>query len=300
MDIHENARTTPHSRAEIVRRVLEEGWSRKAAAEAFGVCIKTVGKWIDRFLAEGLDGLKDRSSRPHRLRNPTPEAKAGDVIALRRQRLPGDEIARLCGLSPATVSRILRAAKLSRARDLDPPPPIRRYEHPNPGDMIHIDIKKLGRFERIGHRITGDRTRQSSPRGRRQGYGWEFVHICIDDASRLSFTQIHPDEKATSAVAHLKASVAWYQSLGVSVRRVMTDNGPCYKAFAFPTPAGNSASSTSAPSPTRLAPMERPSASSRPVSGSGPTRKPTTPPISAPQTFPSGPTDTTGIVPMAG
>jgi len=149
MDIHENARTTPHSRAEIVRRVLEEGWSRKAAAEAFGVCIKTVGKWIDRFLAEGLDGLKDRSSRPHRLRNPTPEAKAGDVIALRRQRLPGDEIARLCWLSPATVSRILRAAKLSRARDLDPPPPIRRYEHPNPGDMIHIDIKKLGRFERI-------------------------------------------------------------------------------------------------------------------------------------------------------
>jgi len=233
MDIHENARTTPHSRAEIVRRVLEEGWSRKAAAEAFGVCIKTVGKWIDRFLAEGLDGLKDRSSRPHRPRNPTPEAKAGDVIALRRQRLPGDEIARLCGLSPATVSRILRAAKLSRARDLDPPPPIRRYEHPNPGDMIHIDIKKLGRFERIGHRITGDRTRQSSPRGRRQGYGWEFVHICIDDASRLSFTQIHPDEKATSAVAHLKASVAWYQSLGVSVRRVMTDNGSCYKAFAF-------------------------------------------------------------------
>jgi transposase-like protein len=101
MDIHENARTTPHSRAEIVRRVLEEGWSRKAAAEAFGVCIKTVGKWIDRFLAEGLDGLKDRSSRPHRLRNPTPEAKAGDVIALRRQRLPGDEIARLCGLSVA-------------------------------------------------------------------------------------------------------------------------------------------------------------------------------------------------------
>ena len=204
MDIHENARTTPHSRAEIVRRVLEEGWSRKDAAEAFGVCNKTIGKWIDRFLAEGLDGLKDRSSRPHRLRNPTPEAKAGDVIALRRQRLPGDEIARLCGLSPATVSRILRAAKLSRARDLDPPPPTRRYEHPNPGDMIHIDIKKLGRFERIGHRITGDRTGQSNNRG----IGWEFVHVCIDDASRLSFTQILPDEKATSAVAHLKASVA--------------------------------------------------------------------------------------------
>ena len=232
MDIHENARTTPHSRAEIVRRVLEEGWSRKAAAEAFGVCIKTVGKWIDRFLAEGLDGLKDRSSRPHRLRNPTPEAKAGDVIALRRQRLPGDEIARLCGLSPATVSRILRAAKLSRARDLDPPPPIRRYEHPNPGDMIHIDIK--ARTLRA-HRTPHNRRPHPPVLTPRTKAGlWLGVRPHLhDDASRLSFTQIHPDEKATSAVAHLKASVAWYQSLGVSVRRVMTDNGSCYNAFAF-------------------------------------------------------------------
>jgi transposase InsO family protein len=229
MDIHENARTTPHSRAEIVRRVLEEGWTRKAVAKAFGVCIKTVGKWIGRFLAEGPDGLKDRSSRPHRLRNPTPEAKAGEVIALRRQRLPGDEIARLCGLSPATVSRILRAARLSRARDLDPLPPPNRYEHPDPGDMIHIDIKKLGRFERAGHRITGDRTGQSKSRG----VGWEFVHVAIDDASRIAFSQIKPDERKFSATAFLLAALRYYRSLGVKVSRVMTDNGSAYKSRLF-------------------------------------------------------------------
>jgi len=233
VNIHKNARTTPHSRAEIARRVIIEGQPPGAVAAAFGVCLKTVSKWVTRFKAGGPDALADRPSRPHRLHRPTPQDVRESVIDLRRLRRPGCEIARQTGVSASTVSRILRAARLSRARDLDPAPPPRRYEHPNPGDMIHIDIKKLGRFERIGHRITGDRTRQSSPRGRRQGYGWEFVHICIDDASRLSFTQIHPDEKATSAVAHLKASLAWYRSLGVTVRRVMTDNGSCYKSFAF-------------------------------------------------------------------
>ena len=152
---------------------------------------------------------------------------------MRRLRRPGCEIARETGVSASTVSRILRAARLSRARDLDPPQPARRYEHEAPGDMIHLDIKKLGRFERIGHRITGDRTGQSNQRSKGKGYGWEFVHVCIDDASRLSFTQIHPNEKAPGAVAHLKASVAWYQSLGVTVRRVLTDNGSCYKSHAF-------------------------------------------------------------------
>lgn len=158
-------------------------------------------------------------------RRPTREK----VIDLRRLRRPGFEIARETGMSASTVSRILRAVRLSRARDLDPPEPARRYEHEAPGDMIHLDIKKLGRFERTGHRITGDRTGQS----RSRGSGWEFVHICIDDASRVSFAQIHPDEKGLSAVAHLKASVAFYLSLGVTVRRVLTDNGACYKSHAF-------------------------------------------------------------------
>jgi transposase InsO family protein len=234
MDIHKNARTTPHSRAEIARRVILEGQPPAVVAAAFGVCAKTVAKWVSRFEAGGIAALADRSSRPHRLYRPTPQAECDAIIALRRLRRPGCEIARQAGVSTATVSRILRAARLSRARDLDPPPPVRRYEHPSAGDMIHIDIKKLGRFEKAGHRITGDRTRQSNPRSRAvKGYGWEHVHVCVDDASRLAFTQIHPDDTAAAAIAHLKAAVAWYQGLGVTVRRVMTDNGPAYRSHAF-------------------------------------------------------------------
>ncbi len=233
MDIHKNARTTHHSRAEIARRVVLEGQPPGAVAAAFGVCAKTVAKWVNRFKAGGVEALADRSSRPHRLYRPTPDASREEIIALRRLRRPGCEIARQTGVSPSTVSRILRNARLSRARDLDPPPPPRRYEHATPGDMIHIDIKKLGRFEKTGHRITGDRTRQSTPRSRREGYGWEYVHVCVDDASRLAFNQIHPNEKAPGAVAHLKAAVAWYQTLGITVRRVLTDNGPAYRSDAF-------------------------------------------------------------------
>lgn len=184
---------------------------------------------MNRFLSEGPDGLSERSSRPHRLHCPTPPTIVETIIGLRRQRLPGNEIAHRCKVSPATVSRILRAARLSRARDLDLPEPPRRYEHPNPGDMIHIDIKKLGRFGRPGHRITRSRKSKSLHRG----VCWEYVHVALDDTSRIAFNQIHPDEKATSAVEHLKASVAYYTHLGITVRRVMTDNGGCYRSDAF-------------------------------------------------------------------
>jgi transposase InsO family protein len=155
------------------------------------------------------------------------------VIALRRQRLSGQHIAKAVGVSPATVSRILQRAGLSRLKDLDPAEPVRRYERQHPGELIHIDIKKLGRFHQVGHRITGDRRGQSNARGRGEGAGWEFVHVCIDDASRIAFTAIRPDEKAVSAVTFLEAALAYYRSLGVTVARVMTDNGSCYKAFAF-------------------------------------------------------------------
>ena len=139
------------------------------------------------------------------------------------------DIAKEVGVSPATVSRVLRRAGLSRLKDIEPAEPVRRYEREHPGEMIHIDIKKLGRFERVGHRITGDRTGPSSSRG----FGWEFVHVCIDDASRIAFSQILPDERKQSAVAFLKAAVAYYASLGVAIARVMTDNGACYRSKSF-------------------------------------------------------------------
>lgn len=228
MNIHENARLTPRGRERLVRSVLG-GCCAKEAAEAAGVCERTVRKWIARFKAEGTAGLLDRSSRPHRLFRPTPPEIVAKVEALRRERWTGKRIALELKLSPATVSRILRRLGLNRMRDLEPAEPVRRYEHAHPGDMIHLDIKKLGRFSQVGHRITGDRRGQSNARG----IGWEFVHVSIDDASRLAFSQIMPDEKAVSAVAFLKAAVAYYQSLGVTVRRVMTDNGSCYISKAF-------------------------------------------------------------------
>jgi transposase InsO family protein len=206
-------------------------------ATAFDVDVTTVMKWVGRFRAEGPVGLADRSSRPHKLRRPTPTATVERIIALRRQRWTGQQVAQTVGVSPATVSRILRRARLSRIRDLEPAAPVVRYERQTPGELIHIDIKKLGRFEQVGHRITGERTRQSSTRGQRGGKswgaGWEFVHVCIDDASRIAFSQILPDEKKESAVAFLKAAVAYYASLGVTVTSVMSDNGACYKSFAF-------------------------------------------------------------------
>jgi transposase InsO family protein len=148
---------------------------------------------------------------------------------LRRQRLTGQAIATEVGVSAATVSRVLKRLGLNRLSALAPAEPVRRYERARPGELIHIDIKKLGKFDRVGHRITGDRTGQSNARG----IGWEFVHVCIDDASRIAFTQIKPDERKRSAVAFLKAAVASYAGLGVTVERVMTDNGSCYKSFAF-------------------------------------------------------------------
>ena len=229
MDIHKNARLTPHSRAEWGRRVVHDRPSPTAVATAFGLCSKTVRKWVARWRAEGEAGLVDRSSRPCRLRRPTPAAVAARVGELRRRRWTGKAIAAELGVSPATVSRILQRLRLSRLRDLAPTEPVRRYERAHPGELIHIDIKKLGRFDRVGHRITGDRTGQSNNRG----VGWEFVHVCIDDASRLAFSRILPDERKQSAVAFLEAAVAYYRSLGITVARVMTDNGSCYISKDF-------------------------------------------------------------------
>jgi transposase InsO family protein len=233
MNIHKNARLTPHSRGELVRRVLILRQSPMSVATDMGVSIRTVRKWVARYRAEGEAGLVDRSSRPHRLRRPTPAAAIERIEALRRQRWTGKRIAMAVGLSKATVSRVLQRLGISKLKALEPAEPVRRYERDHPGELIHIDIKKLGRFLAVGHRITGDRTGQSRLRARGEGTGWEFVHVCIDDASRIAFSQILPDEKKESAVAFLEAAIAYYAGLGVTVTRVMTDNGSCYRSRAF-------------------------------------------------------------------
>src|SRR6201989_1767591 len=233
MDGHKNARLTPAGREIMVRRVVEGGQRPQAVSAALGVCPGTVRKWVARFRAEGLAGLQDRSSRPNLLRRPTPPDTVARIESLRRQRWTGAQIARGTGVSKGTVSRILCRLGLNRLRALEPVEPVRRYQRDHPGELIHIDIKKLGRIDGIGHRITGDRRGQSNRRSRGQGLGWEFVHVCIDDASRITFAQIMPDEKKESAIAFLKGALDYYQSLGVTVVRVMTDNGGCYKAFDF-------------------------------------------------------------------
>jgi transposase InsO family protein len=227
MNIHENAKLTPLGREHIVRMVLS-GQTPKAAAHAVGVCPRTARKWTDRYRREGLKGLRDRSSRPHRLRKPTPQAVIDRIEALRRQRLTGKQIAKEVGVSPATVSRVLGRLGLNKLKVLEPVAPVRRYEREHPGELIHIDIKKLGRFVRPGHRITGDRQK-----GESRGAGHEFVHVAIDDASRLAFSQIRRDQKKESAIAFLNEVVTYYRSLGIKVTGIMTDNGSCYRARAF-------------------------------------------------------------------
>ena len=229
MNIHKNARLTPHSRAEAARRVIDAGQTAKAVATAVAVSERTVRNWVRRSQVEGPAGLLDRSSRPHRLHRPTPETVVQRIAELRRERMPGKAIAAAVGVSPATVSRVLKRLGLNKLSALTLAEPVRRYEREHPGELIHLDIKKLGKFNKIGHRITGDRRGQSNSRG----VGWEFVHVCIDDASRIAFSQVMKDERKRSAVAFLKAAIAYYASLGVSVQRVMTDNGSCYRSQAF-------------------------------------------------------------------
>jgi len=229
MNIHKNARLTPLRRGEMAMAVVSGTLTKAQAARIYAVSRKIVSRWVERFEQKGPAGMGDRSSRPKSSPRQTHEGIVEQIISLRRQRLTGRHIARQTGVSPATVSRVLKRAGLSRMKDLAPAEPVVRYEYAEPGDLIHLDIKRLGRFDRVGHRITGDRTGQSNSRG----IGWEYVHVSIDDASRIAFTDIFPDEKAISAIAFLKAAVAYYASLGIVVTRVMTDNGACYIAKDF-------------------------------------------------------------------
>lgn len=228
MNIHKNARLTPIGRERIVR-LSASGLTPQAIAQAAGVSPRTVHKWLRRYRCAGLAGLQDLSSRPKRLYRPTPPAVIDRIRSLRLERRTGKAIACLVGVSRSTVSRVLRRLGLNKMKMLEPAQPVQRYERERPGELIHIDIKKLGRFARPGHRVTGDRTGPNKSRGA----GWEFVHVCIDDASRLGFAQIRKDERSASATAFLKSALLYYKSLGISVQRVMTDNGSCYVSRAF-------------------------------------------------------------------
>lgn len=227
MDYHQNARLTVHSREQLARLVMERGYTQKAAAAVFQVSAKTAAKWVFRYRQRGAAGLKDLSSRPHRSPRQTPSSFLERVVALRRQRLSGWCIARELKLSRATVSRILRRAGLNRLRSLDPPPPVVRYEHPHPGDLVHLDIKRLARIGRPGHRVTGDR------RGKSRGIGWEYLHVAIDDHSRIAFAAILPDQTHRSAMRFFLMVQDHYARFGIAIRRVLTDNGPCYRHFRF-------------------------------------------------------------------
>jgi transposase InsO family protein len=206
---------------------VEEKCTLKLAAASFNVSAKTAAKWVRRYREGGASGLGDRSSRPKHLHQPTSSELVGRVEALRRERWTGQRIAQQTGLSRATVSRILKRLSLSRVRDLEPKLPVQRYEHVAAGDLLHLDIKKLGRIVRPSHRVTGDR------RDSVDGAGWEYVHVAIDDHSRIAFSAIYPDEKAGSTVAFLHAALAYYGRFGIRFRAVLTDNGPAYRSQAF-------------------------------------------------------------------
>ena len=224
MNSHKHARLTPKGRALLVDRVLDEGWTVQEASLAAGVSRRTGYKWIRRFESEGPAGLFDRSSRPHRSPTATPARKRRRFEQLRRKRWPLWRIAADQGSSLATVSRYMKRAGLSRLKSLEPAEPVVRYERQTPGELLHIDTKRLGRILGVGHRITGDRTRNKN-----RGIGWDAVHLAIDDHSRVAFARIKPDEGALSCAEFLREAVAFYADLGVKIERVMTDNGTGYK-----------------------------------------------------------------------
>lgn len=225
MNTHKNARLTWQGRRLLVERVAQMGLA--AAANAAGVSLRTARKWLARYEAAGEDGLVDRSSRPLHTRNSIDAELAERIEGLRRSRMPVRRIAAVVGRSVATISRFVASLGLSSLSALEPAKPVVRYEHEAPGELLHIDTKKLGRIVRPSHRVTGDR------RDSVEGAGWEFAHVAIDDHSRAGFVQMHPDERKTSAVEFLKASVAHYAALGVTIKRLITDNGSAYRSKLF-------------------------------------------------------------------
>jgi transposase InsO family protein len=232
MKLHRNARTCPRSRRLLVERIETQGWPRAQAAAAAGISERTAAKWLARWRIEGEAGLVDRSSAPHRIPHRTPERRRRLVLALRRLRLTAAEIAQALAMPLSTVSALLKRAGLGRLSRLRPPEPPNRYERRRAGELLHLDVKKLGRIARPGHRLTG---RVSARGHHRRSYdlGWEYAHVCVDDASRLAYVEVLADERRESAVAFLERAVAWYRARGVRVERVMTDNGNAYRSSLY-------------------------------------------------------------------
>jgi transposase InsO family protein len=232
MKLHRNARTCPNSRRLIVDRVAA-GWSLTEAAEAAGVSDRTAAKWLARWRAEGDAGLLDRSSAPHRIPHRTPRLRVEAIEALRRIRMTGAEIAELLEIPLSTVCAILQRIGLGKLSRLDPLEPPNRYERARPGELLHVDIKKLGRILSPGHRVVGHRRSQKKVGPKRLGVaGWEFVHVCIDDATRLAYAEVLGDERGETAAGFLRRAVAWFRGMGIQPERVLSDNGSCYRSRA--------------------------------------------------------------------
>ena len=228
MNVHNNARLTVSGRELLVDRVAS-GWSVKAAAEAAGTSRRTAYKWLERHRCGGERRLHDRSSAPRRCPRRTPPERIAQIEQLRRERMTGPQIARRLGMAVSTVGAVLRGLGLGKLAALEPKAPVVRYERQSPGELIHIDIKSLGKINGVGHRITG----QHEGHHRARGIGYEHLHVAIDDASRLAYTEILPSLGKEDATAFLQRALAWYARLGVTVERVMTDNGSAYRSKLF-------------------------------------------------------------------
>ena len=227
MNTHKNARLTYVRRIEMVESMTLRGQTVAHAATLHGVSELTARKWLGRFLAGGEAAMCDKSSRPDKSPNAIEPSKALAIVELRRRYFLQARIASALGVSKSTVSRVLARAGLSKLSDLQPKEPIVRYEHPEPGDMLHIDTKKLGRIERPSHRVTGNRKDSVT------GAGWEVLFVAVDDHARIAFTAMHPNEQTPEAIGFLKAAVAYYAGLGIKVRQLLTDNGSAFRSKAF-------------------------------------------------------------------
>ena len=233
MKLHGNAALSLNQRRRMVRRVVDQGWSRTTAAAAAEVSERTCAKWVGRYRAVGEVGLLDRSSAPVSIPHRTADEPEEVIVMLRRLRMTGAEIAFCLGMALSTVSAVLQRIGLGKLSRLEPPEPPNRYERRHAGELLHVDVKKLGVIAGTGHRITGRRdTQQANRRARRRGApkGWEFVHVCVDDATRLAYVEVLGDEKATTAASFLRRAIAFYTSHGITVDAVMSDNGACYRS----------------------------------------------------------------------